>query len=55
MKYVLLLCSVLCAGLKSVFSKKSNSYLDETNNIYTFNLFLFLIKTVIISHDKIYF
>ena len=47
MKYALLLCSVLCAGLKSVFSKKSNSYLDETNNIYTFNLFLFLTGGVI--------
>ncbi len=47
MKYVLLLCSVLCAGLKSVFSKKSNDYLDEKNNIYTFNLFLFLTGGII--------
>lgn len=47
MKYVLLLCSVICAGLKSVFSKSSNNYLDEKNNIYTFNLFLFLTGGVI--------
>ncbi|MBP3591031.1 MAG: DMT family transporter [Clostridia bacterium] len=47
MKYVLLLCSVLCAGLKSVFSKKSNDCLDEKNNIYTFNLFLFLTGGII--------
>ncbi len=47
MKYLLLLCSVLCAGLKSVFSKKSNGVLDEKNNIFTFNLFLFLTGGVI--------
>ena len=42
MDYILLLCSVVCAGIKSVFSKISNDCLDEKNNIYTFNLFLFL-------------
>ena len=47
MEYALLLCSVLCAGLKSVFSKKSNDCLDENNNIYTFNLFLFLTGGII--------
>lgn len=47
MEYILLLCSVLCAGLKSVFSKVSNGCLDEKNNIYTFNLFLFLTGGVI--------
>ena len=47
MEYFLLLCSVVCAGLKSVFSKISNGCLDEKNNIYTFNLFLFLTGGVI--------
>ena len=47
MKYLLLLLSVLCAGLKSVFSKKSNEVLDEKNNIFTFNLFLFLTGGII--------
>ncbi len=47
MDYILLLCSVVCAGVKSVFSKISNNYLDEKNNIYTFNLFLFLTGGII--------
>ena len=47
MEYILLFCSVVCAGLKSVFSKISNNCLDERNNIYTFNLFLFLTGGVI--------
>ena len=47
MEYIFLLCSVLCAGLKSVFSKISNGCLDEKNNIYTFNLFLFLTGGII--------
>ena len=47
MEYILLFCSVVCAGLKSVFSKISNNCLDEKNNIYTFNLFLFLTGGII--------
>ncbi len=47
LEYILLLCSVLCAGFKSVFSKISNKCLDEKNNIFTFNLFLFLTGGII--------
>ncbi len=47
MEYIFLLCSVLCAGIKSVFSKISNDCLDEKNNVYTFNLFLFLTGGVV--------
>lgn len=47
LEYLLLLCSVLCAGFKSVFSKISNRCLDEKNNIFAFNLFLFLTGGVI--------
>lgn len=46
-EYILLLLSVLCAGFKSVFSKISNKTLDEKNNIFTFNLFLFLTGGII--------
>lgn len=46
--YILLGLSVICAGLKSVFSKISNEYIDENNNIYSFNFYLFLTGGILI-------
>lgn len=41
--YGLLLLSSLGIGFKNVFAKKSNQYIDETHNIYTYNFYMFLI------------
>ncbi len=45
--YGLLLLSSTCIGLKNVFAKKSNQYIDEKHNIYTYNFYMFLIAFVI--------
>lgn len=47
MDYFLLLFSCLCNGMKSIFAKKSNAYLNETHNIYTYNFYMFLIAFLI--------
>lgn len=47
MNYFLLVFSCICNGMKSVFAKKSNAYLNENHNIYTYNFFMFLISFVI--------
>lgn len=46
--YILLILSVICAGMKSVFSKTANNYMSEKNNIYTFNFYLFFIGWILI-------
>ena len=47
MDYLLLLSACFLNGAKSVFAKKSNSYINETHNIYTYNFYMFLIAFVI--------
>ena len=47
MNYILLFFSCLSNGMKSVFAKKSNAYLNETHNIYTYNFYMFFIAFVI--------
>lgn len=47
MNYLLLIFSCVCNGMKSVFAKKSNVYLNKTHNIYTYNFYMFLIAFLI--------
>ena len=47
MAYILLVISCIGIGMKSVFAKKSNSYLTETHNIYTYNFYAFSIAFLI--------
>ena len=47
MNYVLLVFSCLCNGMKSVFAKKSNAYLNKTHDIYTYNFYMFFIAFLI--------
>ncbi len=47
MNYLLLVFSCLCNGMKSVFAKKSNAYLNEKHNIYTYNFYMFFIAFLI--------
>ncbi len=46
--YLLLILSIFCASLKSIFSKISNKSIDADNNIYTFNFYLFAIGGLMI-------
>ncbi len=46
--YLLLLLSSLCNGVKSVYAKKSHSYLNENHNIYTYNFYMFLFAFLLV-------
>ncbi|MBQ7915248.1 MAG: EamA family transporter [Firmicutes bacterium] len=48
MNYIILIFSVMCAGIKSTFSKVGNRYLDQHNNIYSLNFYLFLVAWLVI-------
>lgn len=48
MNYIILIFSIMCAGIKSTFSKVGNRYLDQHNNIYSFNFYLFLVAWLVI-------
>lgn len=47
MNYVLLAVSAFLNGVKSVCAKKGNQYIDEEQNIYTYNFYMFLTSLVI--------
>lgn len=47
MNYLLLVASCLLNGTKSIFAKKSNTYLTEKHNIYTYNFYMFVIAFLI--------
>ncbi len=48
MNYFLLIFSFFCNGMKSIFAKKSNTYLNDIHNIYTYNFYMFLIAFLIV-------
>lgn len=48
MNYLLLVFSFFCNGMKSVFAKKSNTYLNSTHNIYTYNFYMFLVAFIVV-------
>ena len=45
--YLLLIISSFVNGIKSVYAKKSNQFLTETHNVYTYNFYMFLISFLI--------
>ncbi len=45
--YLLLVLSSFVNGLKSVYAKKSNQFLTEIHNIYTYNFYMFLVAFLI--------
>ena len=47
MNYLLLGISAFLNGVKSVFAKKGNAHINESQNIYTYNFFMFLTAFVI--------
>ncbi len=49
MDYALLIISLICIGLKSVFAKKSNRYINEKHSIYAYNFYMFFIAFVIMT------
>ncbi len=47
MNYLLLVASSLCNAMKNVYAKKSNAYINEKHNIYTYNFYMFLIAFLV--------
>ena len=54
MNDLLLVASCLLNGTKSIFAKKSNTYLTEKHNIYTYNFYMFVIAFLIMLFIIIY-
>ena len=47
MNYLLLVVSAFLNGFKSVCAKKGNQYINESQNIYTYNFYMFLTSLII--------
>ena len=48
MNYLLLTVSAFLNGLKSVCAKKGDQYINQTQNVYTYNFYMFLTALIIV-------